>query len=146
MRMLRISQGCVFRALFVVALGSVILTSTMSWVTCRGIGSTLAPDLTREGLLKLRIGMTEREIAALIGDPLDKEPPANHLYDKSWGWIYAKPGIFETGLELGLAVQDGRLVRAAGEIHDLTVYYCSEEACPLVPKLEGLSCLPEHSQ
>ena len=120
-----------------------ILALSAVWSSCYGFGSKLAPSLTKEGLLKLRIGMTEQEVIKLIGPPLEKSPPWKGGQNRSWSWTYARTGFLGTGLELGVAIDDGHMVRAGAEINDLGVYLCTEEDCPKILQEEGLSCLPE---
>lgn len=129
--------------LFGAGLVWVILVLFTAWDSCHGLGSELAPGLTKEGLLKLRIGMTEQEVIELIGPPLKKSPPWKGGQNRSWSWTYAQPGFLETGIGLGVAIEDGRMARAGAEIHDLGVYLCTEEKCPNILREEGLYCLPE---
>lgn len=121
----------------------VILVFFATWNSCHGIGSELAPKLTKEGLLNLRIGMTEQEVIKLIGSPLKKSPPWEGGQNRSWSWTYARSGVLGTGLEIGVAIEDGRMVGAGAAIHDLGVYLCTQEKCPDILQEEGLSCLPE---
>ena len=102
----------------------------------------MAPRLTRKGLLGLRIGMSEPEVIALVGPPLAKHPPTDPKRDPNWTWVYGKPGLLETGIEIGVGMQAGRLMSAGAELHDLGVYWCRRDACPVVRDEEALGCLP----
>jgi hypothetical protein len=133
----------VLTILFALGLGSVCLFLLALSPFCRGVGSRRAPDLTLEGLLELRVGMNEQQVIALVGPPLEKMAPWKGGQDDIGSWVYAEPGLMETGLELSLGMESGRLVRAGAAIHDLGVYWCTEEECPKVRNRKSLSCLEQ---
>src|SRR5215204_3432594 len=65
-------RSVVLAALVMIGLAWYSLALLASMGTCRGLGSNLAPGLTRKGLLRLRVGMSETEVVSLIGLPLTK--------------------------------------------------------------------------
>jgi SmpA/OmlA family protein len=133
-------------ALFLVGIGYIAGAFLAGYGSCSGIGSRLAPELTKEGLLKLRPGMSEDEVVKLIGQPLEKQPPSDPRWDSSWTWVYGAPGIMETGIEIGIGMHSGRLVNAGAEIHDLGVFWCRPNGCPVIWDEEGLDCLPREKE
>lgn len=56
-----LARRLVLVILWSLGLSWLALAALASWGSCTDIGSRLAPELTREGLLKLKPGMTEQE-------------------------------------------------------------------------------------
>lgn len=135
-----VTRRLVLGVLWSLGLSWLVLAVLASWSFCTGIGSRLAPELTREGLLKLRPGMTEQEVLDLLGPPLGREKLQAELGAGSW--VYGETGLLETGIEIRLRFQGGRMVRAGAEVKDLGVYWCKEEECPVVRDEKALACLP----
>jgi hypothetical protein len=133
----------VFGILLAAGLGWGTLAVLATWDSCYGVGSQRAPGLTREALFKIRVDMTEGEVIALIGQPLEKIPPSKGSRGRVWSWSYAEPGLVETGIGVGVGFRDHRVIRVAADIRDLGVYLCTEEKCPNILRGEGLSCIPE---
>jgi hypothetical protein len=133
----------VFGLLLALGVGYALLALLMSWSSCRGLGGRMASGLTGEGLLEIRVGMTEKNVISLIGPPLKKTIAWKESSSTIWSWTYAEPGLVETGIDVGVAFRDGRVIRAAAEIHDLGVYLCTEKGCPSILREDGLSCLPK---
>lgn len=75
-----------------------------------------------------------------------KHPPTDPKRDPSWTWIYGRPGLLESGIEISVGMQEGRLTDAGAEIHDLGAYWCWKDACPVVWNEEALRCLPSKAR
>ena len=113
------------------------------------VGSEMAKELSREGLIELRPGMTEEEILQLIGPPLNREPPQYGENPKRGNyarWIYGKPGLCQGGFEIAVGVENGRLVAVGVELYDIGVYRCDKERCPVVWDQKTLQHLPSRRQ
>lgn len=104
-----------------------------------GVGSRRAPEITRQGFLSLRPGMSERRVEAAIGPPLYKKkrfrPVKKGEEDQavirnSSTWIYGASGFCDGGLEISLSIKEGRLEGAYIASHDFLVYRCDDEKCP----------------
>lgn len=117
------------------------------------VGSEMAPGVSKEALLELRPGMTEREVLQLIGPPLDKQrwyPPHPTGEKPQWkgytSWIYGKPGYCQGGLEIGVGVQDGEVVAVGVASYDLGVYRCNLNQCPVIWDAEAMDRLPSRKR
>lgn len=107
-----------------------------------GIGSRIGEDLTVDGLLALRCGMSEGEVLALIGAPLAVQPasatePTGGIGGSAWAesrrWIYATPGPLGGGLEVTVGFDaSGKVSGAGAEEYDLGLWLCRPERCPWV--------------
>lgn len=97
------------------------------------VGSRLAPGVSRAGLTRLRPGMTEAEVRHMIGEPLSVVKRDSGLAEAREAWLYGTPSArFGGGAEIVLTMRAGQLARVMVEVYDLGVYWCNEDACPVI--------------
>ena len=116
-----------------------------------GVGSRRTSEITEQGFLALRPGISEAQVLKAIGSPLYKEKrfrpvrkgeENNAVIRDSFNWIYGTPGFCDGGLEVSVLIKQGRLVGAYIESHDFLVYRCDATICPDVWEPRILRRLP----
>lgn len=116
-----------------------VLAFSSGLVTCLAMlwaidaGRETGARLNESGLTALRPGMSEAEVISRIGPPLCErratypDPPASRAKTV---WLYTRTGLFGSGLEVTLSVEDGVLNGVYVESSDLLVYQCDRRECP----------------
>lgn len=94
------------------------------------VGSRIAPELSREGILSLRPGMVSQEIIKRIGQPLHKKKSLSHEHQEIW--VYGEPGFCLEGLEVYTIMERERLSSVIIEHFDLGAYRCDNQHCPRI--------------
>lgn len=111
----------------------------------------LGSEVTRQGLLALRPGMSEAEVIYWIGEPLFKRRKHGYhpigddpIWNGEWSWIYGEQGFFDfgPGFEISVGMKGGRLVAAGAERFDLGIWWCNQKACPVVWDKDQFEALP----
>jgi len=91
-------------------------------------GAAVGPSVRRDRLVALRPGMSETEVVALVGWPLCRRPVVLGREDRM-AWLYTRPGLFGSGLEVTLVIEQERLDGIYVEDSDLLVYRCDRQGC-----------------
>lgn len=96
------------------------------------IGSKVADGISKHSLMTLRLGMDEKEVVSLIGQP---------FYKEGSDWIYGTPGFLGAGWEITIVIIDNSLKGVFVDLSDLGVYRCDTNNCPMITKDDWLEKL-----
>ena len=117
------------------------------------IGSRVAPYITKEKILLLKVGMDKDEAISILGEPILTEIAHFGLLSNLLGYfikaedirdgyiVYADPGLYEEigeTSEFTLEIRNNRLVAIIIERGDYGVFVCYKDRCPGIINLEAL--------
>lgn len=117
------------------------------------IGSRIAPNLTKEKILSLKLGMDKDEVITILGNPIQTDDGRLNLLSYLSGYfikseyirdgyiIYADPGLFEEiggTFEFTLGISNNKLSSINIERGDYGIYVCYKDHCPGIINLEAL--------
>jgi len=92
------------------------------------LDTEIADGITKEKILMLELGMSEKKIIKILGKPLKKIN-----YEKDYKGINTTIYIYATSsLEINIALDNGKLERVELEFHDVSFYLCSNDVCPKI--------------
>ena len=141
-----------------------IIFTIISYIYYPKIGIWIAPGLTKEKILSLKLGMDKDEVINILGEPIQTFYDGRNLRNllsylsgyfiksehiRNGHLVYADPGLFEEiagTFEFALGISNNKLSSIVIERGDYGIYVCYKNGCPGMINLEALEelCLLSH--
>jgi hypothetical protein len=111
---------------------AMLLLATVGYAVWHA-GSKVAPGVTKEKLLSVRLGLEEQDLASRLGQPLRKDRVGDGDGTEDAGvvdWIYAEANSFGLGYKIHIRLRGRHVASVEVKRDDLGVYICTLASCP----------------
>jgi hypothetical protein len=110
-----------------------ILSIIIIYIGATFLDRDFAEGITKKKILILEPGMTKKRVVYILGKPLDiTHYTKEQTGEDSDAYLYARSLFMGSGVEINVALVDGKLEGIGLELDDIYFYKCYEKDCPKI--------------